>query len=140
METKISVLLADPGEQYRAAYSKAIGQEIGADDPALKANNGYDLNYVVNSWDGTMRRVASLSSPKTGIQMDVYTDKPGVQLFTANSAGPVPGKGGKSYPAHAAVCLETQFFPDTPNHPEFPGGFTSPGEMYHYTTEYRFHL
>ena len=55
-------------------------REIGADDPALKANNGYDLNYVVNSWDGTMRRVASLS-PKTGIQMDVYTDKPGVQLL-----------------------------------------------------------
>ena len=61
-----------------------------------------------------MRRVASLSSPKTGIQMDVYTDKPGVQLFTANSAGPVPGKGGKSYPAHAAVCLETQFLPGYP--------------------------
>lgn len=128
------------GTPFDFTSPKAVGQEIDADEPALKNNSGYDLNYVINGWNGTVKRIASLSSPKTGIQMDVYTDKPGVQLFTFNINGTMPGKGGRDYPAHSAVCLETQFFPDTPNHPEFPGGFAAPGEMYHYTTEYRFHL
>ena len=128
------------GTPFDFTSPKAVGRDIGADVPFLKDNNGYDLNYVVNGWDGATKRIASLSSPKTGIQMDVYTDKPGVQLYTANQDGPAPGKGGKHYPAHGGVCLETQLFPDSPNHPEFPGGITSPGEMYHYTTEYRFHL
>ena len=119
---------------------KAVGKEIGSDYPAVKSVDGYDLNFVINGWDGSMKRVASLSSPKTGLYMEVYTDKPGVQFYTDNADDPVPGKCGKPYPRHGAVCLETQFFPDTPNHPEFPGGFIAPGEMYHFTTEYRFHL
>src|SRR5207248_11458494 len=101
---------------------------------------GFDLNYV----RGTKRQenptlIATVTEPKTGRVMEVLTTEPGVQLYTGNFLkGDVTGKGGKAYPQYGAICLETQFFPDSPNHPQFPSIILKPGEEYKSTTIYRF--
>ncbi len=101
---------------------------------------GYDLNYV----RGTKRQenptlIATVTEPTTGRVMEVLTTEPAVQLYTGNFLkGDVTGKGGKAYPQYGAICLETQFFPDSPNRPEFPSIVLKPGEEYKSTTIYRF--
>ena len=73
----------------------------------------------------------SLYSPKTGIKLDVYTDEPGLQVYTGNFLnGSIAGKGGVRYVHRAACCLESQKYPDTPNHPEWPSALLNPGEKY----------
>ena len=84
-------------------------------------------------------RCARLTGDRSGIVMEVWTEKPGVQLYTGNFLdGTVPGKGGAVHQPRQAVCLETQFFPDSPNHPEWGDVLLRPGRRYDYTTEYRF--
>jgi len=77
--------------------------------------------------------------PGSGRVMEVSTTEPGVQLYTANGMdGSVAGKGGKKYPKHGAVCLETEHFPNSPNQPEFPSTELKVGQTYHSMTVYRF--
>lgn len=115
---------------------KAIGQDIGKDYQALVYGLGYDHNYVLNG-EG-YRKVASLSSEASGIRMDVYTDCPGMQLYTANFLAGETGKDGTSYPKRCAVCFESQYFPDAVNHAEFKGPVCKKGETYYTVTGYRF--
>jgi len=110
-----------------------IGDAIDAllDTPA----GGYDHNYVLNDYKahekaGTLRPI--------GRVMHVETDQPAVQLYTGNSLKGQAGKGGKTYPPHSAVCLETQHYPDSPNQPHFPTTVLRPGETYRHTCIYRF--
>ncbi|RKY08029.1 MAG: galactose-1-epimerase [Planctomycetota bacterium] len=102
------------------------------------AGGGYDHNYVLNSQDGSMALAARVSEPETGRVMEVYTTEPGIQFYTGNFLdGSKKGKGAV-YNKHAAFCLETQHYPDSPNKPEFPSVVLKPGETYTHTTVYKF--
>lgn len=116
----------------------AIGTHIDEPNPQLIAGGGYDHNYILNG--SGFRKCASLFSPNSQIQMDVFTDKPGMQLYTANfmNAERPLLKGGARQKPREAVCLETQFFPDTPNRPDFPSCILAAGEEYHFETHYEF--
>lgn len=121
-------------------YPKLIGADIEADFEALKLGNGYDHNYIINeSSEDDLAFVAQVSSPLTGIEMVVFCDQPGVQLYTGNFMnGTEVGKTGKSYLHRAAFCLETQKFPDSPNRPEYPSVILEPGETYRHTVVHKF--
>lgn len=100
---------------------------------------GYDHNLVVRGEPGTLRPAARVYSGATGIVMEALTTQPGVQLYTANGMNnDPPGKDGAVYTGCGGFCLETQAFPDSPNHPEFPSVVLRAGETYHHTTVYRF--
>lgn len=117
---------------------KAIGQDIEEDYEALNFGQGYDHNYVLN---GTgYRKVAGMESEKSGIKMSVYTDLPGMQLYTGNFLTGQKGKGGASYPKRSAACFETQFAPDAINHDDFQGPVCKKGETYYSKTAYRFEV
>ena len=99
---------------------------------------GYDHNFALRKGEA-MGLAAHLSHPASGRAMDVLTDQPGVQLYTACTTDAPGGKGGAHYGNYSGVCLETQHFPDSPNHPNFPGTTVlRPGERYDTTTVYAF--
>ena len=117
---------------------KTIGQDIKADDTLLKSCGGYDNNFVIKGESG-MKKAAELYDWASGRVMMVFTDMPGMQVYTSNSFSEgVMGKGGIKLLPHRAVCLETQFFPDSVHHPEFPYQNLKPGETYKHTTIYKF--
>ena len=100
---------------------------------------GYDHNYVLNGRTGEMKLCAKVRDPDSGRVMTILTDQPGVQLYTANGLnGKDTGKSGKPYEKYGAFCLETQHYPDSVNHPEFPTVVLRPGQTYHTVTVHRF--
>jgi aldose 1-epimerase len=104
---------------------------------------GYDHNYVLggvlNGGSEKLARAGKVKDPKSGRTMEIWTTQPGVQLYTANFLqGDLTGIGGKPYLKNGAFCLETQHFPDSPNHPDFPTTLLNPGEKYHQVTVYQF--
>lgn len=116
-----------------------IGERIDAPFRQLELCGGYDHNWVVDGEYGALRPAALLESGRTGIRMAVETTLPGVQFYAGNyMAGCPAGKGGAVYGRRDAVCLETQFFPDTPNHPGFPQCVLRPGEVWAHETAFRF--
>lgn len=124
------------GTAYDFNTAKTIGQDIKSNDPLLKSCGGYDHNFVIKGSDG-VRKAAELYDQRSGRLMMVFTDLPGMQLYTGNHAGGL-GKGGVNYAKHHAVCLETQYFPDSVHHPEFPYKNLKPGEKFKSTTIYKF--
>ncbi len=117
----------------------AVGARINADDAQIKLGHGYDHNWVLDSKDGKLAEAAEVYEAGSGRVLKVLTDQPGVQFYTGNFLnGSVKGKGGKPYVQHGALCLETQHFPDSPNHPAFPTTELKPGERYHTITVYSF--
>lgn len=118
---------------------KTIGKDIEADYEQIRLGNGYDHNWVLNTAGDDTKVAFSLYSPTTGIYMEGYTDQPGVQVYSGNFlTGKIAGKHGIFYPKRASVCLETQLFPDSPNHPEWPSAFLRPGETYSHRCIYKF--
>lgn len=116
-----------------------IGERIGQDFEQLKNGNGIDHNWVLNTRGNIAEPCASLESPATGIRLDVYTTEPGIQVYCGNFLdGTVKGKNGGAYGFRAAVCLETQKYPDTPNKPEWPSAVLRPGEKYESRCIYKF--
>lgn len=101
--------------------------------------NGYDHNFVLNNQKGKLALCASVYDSKSGRVMDVYTTQPGVQLYTGNWLN-IKGKGGKYYKEHYGFCLETQHYPDSPNHTNFPNVILRPQEVYKETTIYKFSI
>lgn len=101
---------------------------------------GYDLNYVHGDKRiDNPKWVATVTEPKSGRTLEVLTTEPGIQFYTGNFLdGKTKGKGGAAYPQYGAFCLESQFFPDSPNKPEFPTIVLKPGEEYRQTTIYKF--
>jgi aldose 1-epimerase len=100
---------------------------------------GYDHNYVLNSGGKALALAARVFEPKSGRVMEVLTSEPGVQLYTSNYLdGSLTGKNGFVYRQHCAFCLETQHFPDSVNHPQFPSTILRPGQTYHQTTVHKF--
>jgi len=117
----------------------AIGARINADDVQLKYGKGYDHNFVVNGTPGQLRHAARVEDPKSGRALDVSTTEPGVQFYTSNTLNvKQPGKSGQHYQQHSAFCLETQHFPDSPNHPDFPSTILRSGERYQSKTVFAF--
>ena len=104
------------------------------------APGGYDHNFVLNDWQaGVIRSVARLRERVSGRVMEVLTTQPGMQFYSGNFLdGSIVGKGGVAYQKYAALCLETQHFPDAPNHPNFPSTVLRPGETYEHVTVYKF--
>jgi aldose 1-epimerase len=116
-----------------------IGSRINDDNEQLKLGHGYDHNFVLDSGGGKLAEAAEVYESSTGRVMQVWTDQPGVQFYTGNFLdGSITGKGGKVYQHRYALCLETQHFPDSPNHPSFPSTELKPGQRYHTVTIYRF--
>jgi aldose 1-epimerase len=117
----------------------AIGARIGNDDEQLKLGKGYDHDYVLSAGGGKLALAARVTEPTSGRVMEVLTDQPAVQFYTGNFLdGSIKGKGGKTYGHRYGFCLETQHYPDSPNHPAFPSTVLRPGERYHTVTVYRF--
>lgn len=117
---------------------KALSKEIEADYEPLKMAGGYDHNWVLNS-DGVFDEVAELEDKKTGIKMKVFTDCPGVQIYTGNYlAEGLKGKEGAVYGPRHGICLETQYYPDAIHHENFPQPILHAGEKKQSQTVYQF--
>ncbi|SDF77254.1 aldose 1-epimerase [Pedobacter terrae] len=127
------------GTAFDFNKAKLIGKQIGDKDEQLKFGKGYDHNFALTHHDGKTP-VAVVKSPKTGIVLSVITTEPGLQFYSGNflTGADKDGKGGKSYPHRSAFCLETQHFPDAPNHPNFASTVLKPGETYKTSTTYKF--
>jgi aldose 1-epimerase len=115
-------------------------REIGTNMAGVMASGGYNHNFVLNDYiAGRVRLVATLSDTMSGRVLKVYSDRPGLQLYTANDwLGDIIGPQGVAYNKHGAVALETQSFPDSPNHPCFPGTILKPGQRMISETIYEF--
>ena len=117
-----------------------VGLLHTASCPQMALAGGYDHNFVLRSGEA-MALAATLICAQTGRVMDVITDQPGVQLYTASMTDIGGGKGGAHYGRYSALCLETQHFPDAPNNPQFTGTTVlRPGERYDTTTIYAFRV
>ena len=118
--------------------AKRIGDEIDADWDQLTMVQGYDHNWALDTEFGKVEKIAQVEDEKAGRIMDVYTDLPGVQFYAGNCITPQKGKGGAAYGKRHALCLETQYFPNSINTPEFRQPVFDAGQPYHTTTVYKF--
>mgnify|MGYP001068066980 FL=1 len=110
---------------------KAVGQDIEADFIQLKNGNGYDHNWVLATKGDISVAAVTLESPISGIKLTVYTDEPGIQVYSGNFLdGTQTGKNGKVYQQRTGICLESQHYPDSPNKPEWPSVILEPGQTY----------
>ena len=105
----------------------------------LKNGNGYDHNWVLKN-EGRFDKVAEVTGDESGIVMEVWTDRPGVQVYTANFLENEAGRNGAVYQKRDAVCLETQNYPDAVHQKNFPEAICKKGETYDTKTAYRFHI
>jgi aldose 1-epimerase len=126
------------GTAYDFTKPMTVGSRI-AELAKIKEAGGYDINYVVDGENGKLRMAAKVTDPASGREMEVWTTEPGVQLYTANWLdGSIHGKHGAAYGRFGAVCLETQHYPDSPNHARFPSTILRPGAVFHSETLYKF--
>ena len=117
----------------------AIGARINEPNQQLRYAGGYDHNWVLDRTGPGVAHIAHVLEPTTGRTLDVYTTEPGVQFYTGNFLnGSVVGKSGHAYVHRGAFCLETQHYPDSPNHPNFPSTILRPGQTYHSRTVFAF--
>lgn len=121
------------GTPFDFRTPKPVGRDIDLDDAQLRAGGGYDHNFCLGG-----AHAAVLESGASGIRMDVWTDLPGVQLYTANFLGNDPGKGGRAMQDRGAVCLETQLYPNAMNCWGFPSPVLRAGQKLHSETCYAF--
>jgi len=121
-----------------------VGARIDADHEQIRRGKGYDHNFVLNGWSASLsgerpRHAARLVDPSTGRTMDVATTEPGIQFYSGNNLdGSAVGKSGHVYARRTSLCLETQHFPDSPNHANFPSTILRPGEQYRSRTVFTF--
>lgn len=115
---------------------KTIGRDIDSESTQLSVAGGYDTNFVLNG--SGFRKIASAKAVNSGIRMDVYTDRVGVQFYSGNFLSDVTGKGGNKYKKRYGFCLETQGFPNAINCPSYPSPVLKKGELYHTVTKYSF--
>ncbi len=121
------------GTPFDFTSPRSIGERIG------QVPGGYDHNYILNPSQDDLPLVAELYDPESGRKMQIYTSKPGLQFYSGNFLdGSLKGFNGAAYRQYAGLCLETQFFPDSPNQPHFPSTILSPGDVYRSTTIYKF--
>ncbi len=129
--------VADTPFDFRRA--KPIGRDIAADHPQIALASGYDHNWALNDYDGSLKQFAVLTDPASGRKLYCSTTEPGVQIFTTNfKPGQFRTRGGGPVPIHGGICLETQHFPDSPNQEAFATPRLNAGDTYKTTTVYRF--
>ena len=137
------------GTPFDFRQPHAIGDSIQSNYDQIQNATGYDHNFCLNTYkDGKgddTQVCASLYSPKTGIFMEMYTNEPGVQVYSGNFQGVgnevnIKHKKGLSYPKHVSVCLESQKYPDSPNHPEWVQPTLNPDEKYFSHAAYKFSI
>jgi len=128
------------GTPFDFTQRAAIGARINSDDSQLKLGKGYDHNWVLDSLANSHPVLAAEAfDPTSGRVLQVLTTEPGIQFYTGNFLdGTIHGKDGKVYNQRYGFCLETQHFPDSPNHPTFPSTVLKPGETFSSTTVFRF--
>jgi aldose 1-epimerase len=127
------------GTPFDFTKPTVIGTRINDDNEQLKFAGGYDHNFVVRGTPGKLRPAAKVYDPESGRVLVVETDQPGVQFYSGNFLdGSVKGNSGQPYLQRSALCLETQHFPDSPNHPAFPSTELKPGQTYHTVTTWTF--
>ncbi len=132
------------GTPFDFRHPVAIGSRINQPNQQLKFGEGYDHNFVLNGYrpgSAVPRLAARVYAPRTGRVLTAYTTEPGIQLYTGNFLdGTIHGKGGKAYVRRGAFCLESQHFPDSPNHPAYPTTLLKPGQTYRQTTVFQFSI
>lgn len=121
----------------------AIGARVDQrQDAQIRYGNGYDHNFVLNRGDapaGALVHAARVVEPTSGRTLDIFTTEPGLQFYSGNFLdGSITGKGGAVYRFRYGIALETQHYPDSPNHPNFPSTILRPGQQYHTQTVYQF--
>jgi aldose 1-epimerase len=129
------------GTPFDFTTSTKIGSRIDDNYEQLVLGHGYDHNFVLNDspTQNGMKLAARVHEPSTGRTLEVWTTQPAVQFYTGNFLdGSVTGKEGHVYKRRFGLCLETQHFPDSPNHPDFPSAILKPGETFHQTTVFKF--
>ena len=132
--TSIPFGTIDPvaGTPFDFTTPKIIGKDIAADNEQLKNGSGIDHNYVLDTKGDESALACRLTNPANGITLDIYTNEPGLQVYTGNFLdGSAVGKGGKKFAYRGAICLETQHYPDSPNKPQWPSTVLRPGEKYY---------
>lgn len=127
------------GTPFDFTTAKRVGDEIEADNEQLKMTGGYDHNWVIDDADGTVKKFATVKDPVSGRTMEAYTDLPGVQFYAGNSISKHTGKDNAQYEKRSGLCLETQYYPDTANKPQFPSAVFGPSRKYDTTTVYKFY-
>ena len=119
------------GTPFDFTVPKPVGQDISADNEQLHNGNGYDHNWCLDTAGDLSAVACELYCPASGIDLKVYTDEPGVQVYSGNFLdGTVKGKKGIVYQQRTGICLETQHYPDSPNKPQWPSVVLRPGETY----------
>jgi len=118
-----------------------IGDRINSDYEPMKLGMGYDHNYILNKDQNAeeMTLAGSLYEPESGRYMEIFTTEPAIQFYSGNfQDGTLIGKYGEAFEYRTGLCLETQHYPDSPNHPNFPNTILMPGDTLHTTTIYKF--
>lgn len=119
--------------------ARAVGDGIDAGDEQLRLGHGYDHNFVLDDSSTQLKEAARLHDPASGRTLGILTTEPAIQFYSGNFLdGSSHGKNGVAYTKHAGLCLETQHYPDSPNHPEFPSTILRPGQTFYSLTIYRF--
>jgi len=127
------------GTPFDFRKSTAIGARIDTPHQQLKNGTGYDHNWVLKRSDDGLQHAARVIEPRSGRTLDVSTTEPGMQFYAGNFLdGKLIGKGGQSYGRRSGFCLETQHFPDSPNHSNFPTTLLKPGQDYKSRTVFAF--
>jgi aldose 1-epimerase len=127
------------GTPFDFRQPHAVGERIGANDEQIKLGRGYDHNWILNRSGAGLEFAARVSDPKSGRVVEVLTTEPAIQFYTGNFLdGSFHGKGGKPYQHRGALTLETQHYPDSPNHPDFPTTTLKAGGHFDSTTVFRF--
>ncbi len=127
------------GTPFDFRTAKPVGQDINAENEQIHNGNGYDHNWVLNTAGDVTKPAVRLVSPASGIQLEVFTNEPGIQIYSGNFLdGTVTGKSGIVYNQRAGLCLETQHYPDSPNKPQWPSVVLRPGETYNSQCIYKF--
>jgi aldose 1-epimerase len=127
------------GSPFDFTSPTTIGSRINANYDQLSLGRGYDHNLVLNRTGNELQLTARVRGPKSGRILEVYTTEPAVQFYTGNFLdGTIIGKHNHAYQQRAGFCLETQHYPDSPNHPDFPSTILRPGDVFHSRTTFKF--
>lgn len=128
------------GTPFDFRSARTVGENIkDFSNEQIKNGNGYDHNFVLDNEGNVNNPAVELYSPESGILLTVYTNEPGIQVYSGNFLnGSVTGKKGITYNQHAGICLETQHYPDSPNKPQWPSVRLNPGETYNSECIYKF--
>ena len=127
------------GTDFDFTQPQLLGPRLASSDPQIAGKKGLDHNFVIDGVPGALRLAVRLTDPVSGRRLEIWTTQPGVQVYSSNSVRPKVAIA-KGYVPHGAISFQTQHYPDSPHHPNFPSTELSPGQTFHEITEYRFSM